>query len=1032
MAEEKFKGILGYFLLRWRVSFLLMIGLALAGITTALTLPRESTPEVTIPFASVVTVYPGASARDVEELVTDAVETRVENVEGVKEVTSSSQLGVSVVSVEFNAEEDVDEAIGRLRESISSVPDIPSGAEDPEVVEISFENEPILIIALGGINDERLLTLYAETVAEEARAITGVSDVRVVGGREEEIQVLLDPERLAQYGLSISRVVAAIQGSNVNVPIGQIDTQGFTYDVRLQGRFSSIADVASVTVTNSNGVPIPLDELGTVQLVIPDSSTQARISVNGEESTPAVTLQVTKKTGGNIIDIVDSVEAVINDVREEQLPPEVFIETFADRAEDIRKSLRDVSSSGFQTLIIVFIVLWLFLGWKEALIAALAVPLTFSLSFILFDSAGITLNSLSLFSLILALGLLVDNAIVLVEGIHRGVGKPNLREHAYSMVQRFRKPLIGGTLTTVAAFAPMLLVSGIIGQFLRTIPIVLSATLLSSLIVALAFIPVVAVQTLKNTTKPTAPRRFDGYFTYFQNWYKKRIEYMLSHRRAQNIFITTLVVLLVAGFALPSTGVLRTGLFPSVDVNFMIVNVELPSGAVLEQTSQTMIEIENVLRNTPEIQSYVANIGTSSSIDIGGGSSSEHLGSFSINLREDRARTSVELTRDLRRELAEIGTADITVVDISAGPPTAAPVEFRVIGPDLDQLVVLSQQLMDELSQVPGTIDVDRNLRFSAGEFTFAFDPTLLAQYGLSASDAAFTLRNYVFGTEATSFLGDAGDEVPVQVEAPNVSVDSVNDILTLPLVNQQGEIVRVSQVGTVELNTSINTVRRTDGERAITVTANSDESRTPNEISLEFQEKVAAKQLPDGYRVEFGGEQQETAETFADLYRSMIVAVLLILIILVIEFDSFKQPVLIFLSIPLALIGVFFGLLILGGQLNFAAFIGLVSLTGIVVNNAIILVDRMNTLIDAGRTPIDAVLEAVNTRLRPVMLTTLTTTLGVLPLIWVDEFFRDLALTLITGLVFSTILTLVFIPVLYLRMKQKEERRAQAKAARV
>lgn len=1032
MAEEKFKGILGYFLLRWRVSVLLMIGLALAGTITALTLPRESTPEVTIPFASVVTVYPGASARDVEELVTDTVENRVENVEGVKEVTSSSQLGVSVVSVEFNAEEDVDEAVSRLRESVSSVPGFPSGAEDPEVVEISFENEPILTIALGGISDERLLTLYAEAVAEEARTIPGVSDVRVVGGREEEIQVLLDPERLALHGLSISRVVGAIQGSNVNVPIGQIDTKGFAYDLRLQGRFSSISDVADVTVTTPSGTPIPLDELGTVQLVIPESSTEARISVNGEESTPAVTLQVTKKTGGNIIDIVDSVETVIQEVREEQLPPEVFIETFADRAEDIRKSLRDVTSSGFQTLIIVFVVLWLFLGWKEALIAALAVPLTFSLSFIVFESANVTLNSLSLFSLILALGMLVDNAIVLVEGIHRGVGKPNLREHAYSMVQRFRKPLIGGTLTTVAAFAPMLLVSGIIGQFLRTIPIVLSATLLSSLFVALAFIPVAAVQTLKNATKPTAPRIFDGYFMQFQTWYQERVEYMLNHRRAQNIFITILVVLLFVGFALPFTGLLKTGLFPSVDVNFMIVNVELPSGAKLEQTAQTIDQIEDILRKTPEIQSYVANIGTSSSIDIGGGSSSEHLGSFSINLQEDRVRSSVELSQDLRREFAAIGTADITVVDISAGPPTASPIEFRVIGPDLDQLVTLSQELMDELAQVNGVIDVDRNLRFSAGEFTFSFNPTLLAQHGLSASDAAFTVRNYVFGTEATSFLGESGDEVPVQVQATDISVDSVNDILTLPLLNQQGEVVRVNQIGTVELNTSINTIRRTGGERAITVTADSDGSRTPNEISLEFQEKVEAKQLSDGYRVEFGGEQQETAETFADLYRSMIVAVLLILIILVLEFDSFKQPFLIFLTIPLALIGVLFGLVILGGQLNFAAFIGLVSLTGIVVNNAIILVDRMNTLVNAGRAVTDAVLEAVNTRIRPVILTTLTTVLGVVPLIWVDEFFRDLALTLVTGLVFSTILTLVFIPVLYLRMKQKEERKAREKAMAV
>lgn len=1026
---QEAKGIFAYFTRHFRVTFLVIIGLALLGIQNVVTLPRESAPEIEIPIGVVVTVYPSAAARDVEELVTKPLEDELADLEGLERITSSSQLGLSSITVEFNAEEDLDGAINRLKESVDRVTNLPLDAEDPEVIEISFDTEPIISIGLSGIEDERLLTLYAEEIEDEIANLPGILGVDIVGARREQINVKTDPARLNEYGLTIGQLIGSIQRNNINAPFGQLESDGFAYDLRLLGRFENVGDVATLPVRTNSGATVPLSAIADVSLALNETGNASRISIDNQPSTAAVTLQVRKKTGGNVIDIVDTIKERVSELEKTTLPEDVTITTFADSAVEIRRSLSDVTRSGLQTLIIVFIVLWIFLGWRPAVIASLAIPFTFFMSFIAFGLTGTTLNGISLFSLILALGLLVDTAIVIVEGIQNESEdhpEKDLTENAISVIKQYQKPLAAGTLTTVAAFFPMLLVSGIIGEFLKVIPIVLSSTLLSSLFVALALLPAVAVQLLKRWKKQTEERPFDQYFNRFRDWYNSILTRALDSKRFQKYFIGGLIVLMAVGLSLPFTGLLATGLFPAADIDFVIVNMELAPGSRQEQTEQVAANVESAIRQIPEVKSYVANIGSSSSLDLGGGASRENLGSFFINLHEERDRTSIEISDALREDFRNVTGATITISEISAGPPSASPIELRVTGSDLDVLTVLSQEIMSELEDIQGAVDIDRNLRFSAGQFNFTLNQEALAQYGLTNSDVAGLLRVTVFGAEATSFLDSRDEEIEVQVSSTDPSTSSVSNILNLPLTTQAGQTIYVRQIASVELNTSIESIRHTDGDRAITITAKSSESSNPNAITQELQKRIDGNiNLPSGYGVEFGGEQQETVETFNDLYRSMIVAVVLILIILVVEFNSYRQPLIIFLSIPLALIGVLFGLLILGGQLNFASFIGLVSLTGIVVNNAILLVDRANNYLDEGHTIREAIANAANTRLRPIILTTLTTAAGITPLIFVDEFFRDLALTIITGLLFSTVLTLMLIPILYLRQQKKLQRKA-------
>lgn len=1023
------KSFFAYFIRSYRITFLVILALGIYGTYNAVVLPREASPEIKIPIAVVVTAYPGSSARDVEELVTDPIEEKVASIQGIKNLTSSSQLGLSTVTAEFNVEEDQKDAISRLREAVNGVTGLPEEALDPQVIEVNFSDQPIVTLGISGINDSRLLSLYAKTIADELETIPDVSQVDIVGERQEQIGVRVDPNVLQRYGLSLGQIMQSIRANNVNAPFGSVDTGNFGYELRLVEKYKNISDVASTPIRLPSGQVLPLSEVATVTQELADVNSESRISVGGKKSTLAVSLNVRKKTGGNIVALVDSVQEKIAELKQGTIPEDIAITSFADQAEEIRKSLQDVEDAGLETLVIVFAVLWLFLGWREALLASLSVPFTLFMSFIFLGVTGITLNSISLFSLILALGLLVDDAIVVIDGIYARKNVESLGDHAAQVISEFFKPLTAGTLTTVAAFFPMLLVSGIIGQFLSTIPIVLTATLLSSLFVAVVLLPAVAVRFFGVPTAPQKERWFTKRFGQFNAWYVRTIEWALQNRKFQNRFITVLVILMVVGLSLPFTGLLKTGLFPSADINFILGNVELPPGATKEATSRVMMEVEEHLVRVPEITSFVLNTGTGISTDFsGGGSSSASIGSFSVNLNKDKERTSIAIMDDLREDLASITDAKVTLQDISSGPPTAAPVELQVNGTDLEELDRLSAQVMQELRNIPGTVEIDRSLRNSAGEFTFTLNRDALVRYGLSASDIAQVLRASVFGLEVTNFLDERGDEIKVQLSAQEASVDSIDAILAMPLQTFSGQTITLQQVLNVDLNSSINTIRHKDRKRTVTVTSHVESGVNSNEVTTTLQSKLENMELPDGYTITYGGEQQETQETFTQLYQSMIIAIILIVMIMVVEFNSYRQPFIMFLSIPLGLIGVLFGLVLLRGELNFASFIGLVSLTGIVVKNAILLVDRMNAAREEGRAVADAVRDAAASRFRPIILTTLTTGLGVIPLMWVDAFFRDLAMTIFTGLVFSTILTLGLIPILYYRQQMK----IQAKAASV
>lgn len=1019
------KTILSYFIRSYRVTFLIIVALGIYGTYTAINLPRESSPEIKVPIALVVTAYPGSSARDVEELITKPIEDDIKNLDGVNKITSSSQLGISSITIEYNADQNQTEAVRKLRETVDAITDLPTEAERPSVIELDFNDQPILTLGLSGISDTRILSLYAKQIADQIKTIPQVSHADIIGERTEQVGIKVQPQVLQSYGISIGQIAQALRSNNINAPFGSITTGSFGYELRLVDKYQSVSDVANTPIRIKDGSVVPLSQVATVTQELSDISSESRISVNGEKSTEAVSIAIRKKSGGNIIQIVDEVNKKLSEMKKGELPSDLHVSSFADNADEIRKSLRDVGDAGLETLAIVFCVLWLYLGWREALLASLAVPFTLFMSFIFFGWSGTTLNSISLFALILALGLLVDDAIVIIDGVYSRRSSLSLADHASYIVGEFFKPLTAGTLTTVSAFFPMLLVSGIIGQFLRTIPIVLTATLLSSLFVAVALLPAVAVRFFGVSQEHKKERWFTTKFNTFTAWYTRKIDWALEHRSFQNKFIGALVILMFIGLSLPFTGLLKTGLFPAADTDFIIGNVELAPGSTKDATAHVMQEVEDIVRKQNEIESAVFNVGSSTSTDLGGGSSSESLGSFSLNLYKNRKHSSAEISESLRKDLQSISDGKVTIAEISSGPPTSSAVEMHLSGADLDTLDSQSTAIMNVLSGIDGTTNVDRDLKNSAGQFNLSLNRDALASYGLTASDIAQTMRTVVYGIEATNFLDSNGDKISVRLAAQADTKNSIDELLRLPITTPSGATITLQQVLSPQLATSIDIIRHLDGKRTVTITSDVRNGFNPNEITKQLQAKVAAMNIPAGYVVTYGGEQEQTQQTFNQLYASMGIAVVLIMMIMVIEFNSYRQPFIMFLSIPLALIGVLFGLVILQGELNFAAFIGLVSLTGIVVKNAILLVDRMNTAREEGKSIREAVRDSATSRLRPILLTTTTTGLGIVPLVWVDAFFRDLALTILAGLVFSTVLTLGLIPILYYRQAVKIERKA-------
>lgn len=1025
--ERAAKSPLAFFIERWRVSILIIIGIVLWGTISVLSLPREANPEVKIPYGVVSTVFSGASPKDVEELVTDKIEDKIQNVDNIRRITSSSSFSISTVFVEFEADADLDKSIQDLKDAVGEVVGLPADAEDPMVSDVSFSDQPIVTFSMSGDLSDEELKAIGERAQDELENISDVSSVDLIGARQREITVALIPGALERLGMPVSQVLGALQSGNANLPIGTVEFDGVKYNVRSEGVFVSADDVANLVVRSGPSGTVLLSDVAAVRNELKEKTSISRVSVAGGESLPAISLQVHKRTGGNIIEIVDAAKGRLDELKQEGIIPQnLKIETTSDLSVFIRQDFNTLTNSAFQTMIIILVLLTLALSFRKALVAMICLPIVFLLTFGVLAWTGSTLNSLVLFSLVLSMGLLIDTFIVLLEGIHDGLLQGmSPREAALYSIETYKWPVISGVLTTIAAFLPMFLVSGIMGEFLQTLPITISSTLGSSLFIGLVIMPGIAALVLSRgkqewvkEEKTIIERRITDPLA---RWYSIKIRSLLSSRKKKWRFVLSLTGAFVVAMGLVIGGVIPVSLFPSVDVESFYVNIEMPSGSVLENTDAVTKNVEDILSQVPEINTYVTNVGVAlSTFDGGGGGGGSDSSQIVVNLvdEKDRELKSFEVADKIRTKTAGISEAEVTVSELTAGPPTGAPVEIRITGDDIVALEQTSDEVKSFLKGIEGVRDVETDVRQSPPEFVFQLNHDLLGRYGLNAISVASAIRTTISGSTAGS-ITVAGDDLDIRVQSGKDPLN-IDELRSLTVVSHSGQVVRMDQLGTFNIEPASESIRHRDLQRIVNVRA---QLQGPSiaDVQQEFEKAKDTLRVSEGIQLNFGGEVEDINQSFTELWYSMSVAVVLILFIMVLQFNSFKQPFIILLTLPLAVIGVVVGTLLLGLEFGFATFLGIVALSGIVVNDAIILIDRINYNVKVRKLELaEAVSEAGEARLEPIMITTLTTIAGVLPLAFADEFWRGLSIAVAFGIAFATVLTLGLVPMLYLKWESK------------
>ncbi|HPJ63187.1 efflux RND transporter permease subunit [Lentimicrobium sp.] len=1098
--------------------FLLMSILMFFGIYSYTSLPKELFPDIVIPTVMVQTIYPGNPPVDIENLITRQLEKEIESVDGIKELSSTSSQDVSNIFVEFNTDVDIKTALQDVKDAVDKAKnDLPSDLlEDPMVTDIDFTEFPIININLSGDYSINELKSYAEYLEDEIETFQEVSKVEIKGVTEKEIKVQVDQHKLDAVELSFGDIESAIKNENVSMSGGEVRIGRDRRAVRISGEFTSVEEIAGIIVKHEDGNIVYLSDVADVSFGFEDPDSYARLNRQ-----PVVSLQVVKKGGENLLNATKKVFDLLDDARASKaIPQDLVITITNDQSEEIRNQLSNLENSMIMGIIFVIGILFFFLGTRNSLFVALSIPLSMFISFMVMGLMDFRINMMVLFSLILALGMLVDNAVVVIENFHRFTDELGLKpfEAARRAVGEIAVPIITSTATTLAAFFPLIFWDSIMGEFMKYLPLTLVITLTASLFSALVIIPVVAMVFYKKEdindrpevrrtlvvagamTGVAIPLYIAGFNTpanllvlfaligianllflnrlarwfqtvllvWVENLYAKTLAFALKRRNALWVFTGSFVLMfLTMGFYFGSNP--KVIFFPSGEPKYINILAELPLGTDIDYTDSLMTVIEDDVDRilAPEkqiIKSVLTNIGSGAvgeNEGFSGRGGGPNRGLITVTFLDYKDRAGIHTDKLLKRLsdslLGVYPGVVMTIEKQNEGPPVGKAINIEIAGRDFNRLLDITDEAINRMnaSRIPGIEGLQIDLDLGQPEMNVTIDREKARRFGLSTGQIASTIRTAVFGSEVSKFkMGE--DDYPIQLRMKDEYRYNVASVLNQRITfrdQASGKIVQVpvSAVADVSLSSTYGSVLRKDRDRVITIWSNVIEGYNATEINNQLKPILADMEFPEGYNYRFTGEQEEQAESMAFLIRALLIAVAVILLILVGQFNSVVKPFIILISVLLSTIGVFGGLATFG--MNFVVImtgVGIVSLAGVVVNNAIVLIDYIGLLkankktemgIDLSddlpvKESIACVIEAGRTRLRPVLLTAVTTILGLIPLavgLNIDfaglfsefdpdiyfggdnaMFWGPLSWTVIFGLTFATFLTLVVVPSMY------------------
>ena len=1041
-------SVWSFFTTRSRFALVLIATIIFLGTVAIFQIPKESAPEVDVPIAVVSTVLPGASPEDVEKLVTNVLEEPLKNsLSELRNITSVSSEGVSSITVEFEASANIEQSMRDVRDEVDAAKgELPDEATDPRIIEIDFGSDPVVTATLSADIPQELLYQIGEEVESELENIRGVSSVAVGGIEKREVSVIIDRNALVQYGLTITDVTRAIAGANIALPVGTIQVNDAEFPVRLAGDIQSTQEVANIPILSVGGAPVFVRDIARVVDAREEATTLSRTSLDNQPSIPSISFNVFKNTNANITQVSADTRAKFEELQQTGGLLEGFqVHIMFDNGEQLQDDLTTLTRSGMQTVLLVSIVLLIAVGWREALIAAISIPLSFLTAFIGLEASGNTLNFVSLFALILSIGVIVDSTIVIVEGINRKLRQleshdeesqyERLQEKnraALDVVREFHIPLTAGTMTTVAVFAPLLIVSGITGEFIKSIPFTIIFVLLASLLVALGFVPMFSTKILKrggSAVSKFAQKR-DEWIARIESGYRRYLTEFLTVRESQNTLIVTLIILFVLSMSLPALGAVRVVFFEDSNSDYIFLEAELPTGTVLERTDIEIRKAEEVLYAVPEATSFVTTVGQTSQFGDafgGGGASNARFANIFITLESDRDRTTTEVLDDIRARLADIHTSTMRVDQLSDGPPSLPPVTITLSGDDLAELENAALVVESILADIPGTTDITSTVKNNTNEFVLSIDRAEVAAQGAQIGTIAASLRAALFGEDVTE-IKQLGDDIDIVARLALDESNGADAFATnKTTIDALGQIQIATPNGPAPLSAFLTSsvepsraaIRHDNAERIATVSSRVTQGTTALEVSAEFEQRLAQVILPSSVSVDIGGESEDIDQSFTDMFVALIIGLVSMFAILVLQFNSFRYALYVLAIVPLSLIGVFTGLMITGSPLSFPSIMGFIALSGIVVNNSIILVDTINNdrrRFGSAKTMVETIVDASTSRLRPVMLTALTTVIGIAPLLWAAAIWVPLAYAIMFGLAFATIITLLLVPSIYAR----------------
>lgn len=1033
--------------------YILIAIIVIIGLSSYSSLPREAAPDITVPYVIVNVPYIGVSPSDIEGLVTQPLEKELKSLRDIKHITSNSKEGLSSIFVEFESEIDIDDAVRRVRDKVNETrPSLPSDILDPIVSEINISEFPIMYVTLGGNFGLARLKKVADDLQDKFEAIPGVLSADITGNLQPEVQVHCDVNRLKGYNIGFNDIITAIQRENLTIPGGSVDNGVTDFSVRVPGEYKTTAPIEDILIKMRSGRPIYLRDVAEVHFAFEDRKTYSRLNGN-----PVVTLAVRKRAGENLVRIADQVKTIIENEKK-NFPAGLEVHITNDTSKYIKTTVFEMENSIMTGMFLVIMILFMFFGFKNSLLISTAIPLSMFIGFIVLSTMDITLNFVVLFTLILVLGILVDDAIVVIENIYRHqheYGKDPITA-AKDGVKEVTIPVTTSTITTISGFIPLLFWPGIIGDFMWFLPVTLIITMSASLFTAFVISPVQAAQFInyqkeiakvKHTVKHGKHWEKYNPFTFLYHWVDERffpgaqrkyvnsVRWTMRHKRTTILGSMLLLVIITMVFGKFNNGI---EFFPTTEPNAMNVQITMPPGTPLETTNQVTLRIEKRINGIPQrkdIEFITANVGTSTDRFDFGGQGTANKSTVAINMyeRKDRVFNSFETLASIREAVTGIPGAIIKVDVQKNGPPVGAPVSIEISGDDIKMLAQLSDEIQKKIKSIKGLVDLKDDYDEGKPEIQVIVDREKAGLLEMSTGQIGSTVRTAISGTEASTFrVGE--DEYKIMVRLRENQRHSPNDIenLNITFMNQRGQLLSVPlvSVATVIRSQGLTSIRRKDQKRVVTITGDVQE-RLANDVLKDIQSTLKTYPLPNGYSVKFTGETEEQDKAAAFLSKALLVTILLIFMVMVTEFNSVKVPLVIMLSVPLSLIGVFIGLLIT--QTPFSILmtgVGVIALAGIVVRNAIILLDFMKHLKGSGLSLEESLVEAGRTRLRPVVLTAIATILGVTPLAtgidfdWRNfhfvvgaessDFWRPLGVAIIFGLSVSTFLTLVIIPTVY------------------